>query len=467
MESIFIPERFSHYMPEPERLPELIVMYTRGFALQGYCVDMSDDLVAEFFCGEREPVCSLIVTDSPEIDFNQVTRRAYFFAEDKPDVGCDWIDRVTIAEQKFEPIVDDMLNTLGTLSELSGFNMALHICAPNTIYYPIDNEDTLHIVLGGVPPGDVTHLNATHIAGALLDPAGQDVNVAGVTHGYGRLVRDEYECTVAQVIGSVLYLCLPTDTKYAHLLGKGGHLFRTVLQLAWQEFHLAEPQPDTAALLDEKKYVSARTSLGERYGEALNEELVRIDSQIDYHMSRVRKLYIERKLQVNIISGGLLGLSESAANSEWKRLQEHHLFDFIEKSTDGHLHLHTKDVCIPDGQGELRYIGRYIIRIKATKKVSIWSKILTHPKKIPHPHIGQTGSICFGNIDLEVSKLIAENRNGELFELILSWLSEGYDATLADVKIEEWPIVGDESSVIDVSQCFMQIPKSPNEGENK
>lgn len=356
-------------------------------------------------------------------------------------------------------------------AEVIGVHFHLHVCGGRTVYYPHDDEDTVTVVLGGLPPGESGTLWAETIVGIRLDQDQRtQIKVPGYAKGYGKVVRDEHGCAVAQLVGSTIYLFLPTSAEKLYLLA--GHeidLFAKALQVALEalpSFHTAPHLP----VLGSENVVTRSNHISGFYNQRADKKISAIHEKIIALKKEMNELYMSlRVLQSRKASFPEVYASKDDDDvmAEWTKLEQHPLFDYAEWSLDNCLHIHTKDVLIDSGNGGIRNVGRFVVRVSVFEGVWIWSKYLTHPKRIPHPHIGQSGSVCFGNITQEVEWLIVYGTEVEISLLVLDWLGEGYDAGLAEARLEEWPLadVVDQGALSDLSLAFAVIECDPDGAE--
>lgn len=375
-----------------------------------------------------------------------------------------------IREQNQAHVATHLGLILEEFAEAKNVHFHLHVCGGRTVYYPRDDVDTITVVLGGLPPGESGTLWAETVVGIRLDQDQRtQIKVPGYAKGYGKVVRDEDNCAVAQLVGSTIYLFLPTSAEKLYLLA--GHeidLFAKALQVALEALPSFQTAPHLP-VLDGENVVARSKHISGFYNQRADKKISAVYERINALKKEMNELFTSlRLLQSRRASfPEVYTPNDDDVMAEWTKLEQHPLFDYAEWSLDNCLHIHTKDVLMDSGNGEMRNVGRFVIRVAVFEGVWVWSKYLTHPKRIPHPHIGQSGSVCFGNITQEVERLIVYGTEAEISLLVLDWLGEGYDAGLADTKLEEWPLadVVDQGAFSDLSFAFAVTECDPDGAE--
>ena len=120
----------------------------------------------------------------------------------------------------------------------------------------------------------------------------------------------------------------------------------------------------------------------------------------------------------------------------WRRLRDHPLIErfYVIESA---IHVETKAI-LCEHEGGAENTGSVVIRFPLNGSFTVWGLKPTHPKGIAHPHINPHGGACFGNVETAIQSAALDGRIADGFDLVLRWLVEGYDPTLAQSKIEEW-----------------------------
>ncbi|MCA9354833.1 MAG: hypothetical protein KC877_04910 [Candidatus Kaiserbacteria bacterium] len=451
MKKIFIPEQFwvgsaFEGLPVP-----LTIVYINGFSIKGYPLDLDSETLNGLLECSPEVVARLLVRERVDNRLISTDREAYFFDQgDAPHVETAIDHGSEFKRMTYEPILEAMQDTLLKLAFVSGKHVHLHLCSHGSVQYPYNDSDTVHIVLGAVPPGENQEFVATHVDDVRLQPSGHEVAVPGVAHGYGLVVHDRFNQRIGQVVGTTLYLFVPVDDDSLHLLAANGtDLFAVALGYAWRVFTARDKvELLTKRLETAEEYGQYLVSMIQRLHDNVDAKVKRVDERIANYRRIIAELLLERRLMLAQKSKGIFEVVDQSALEGWEVLRTHPLIDYLEHPDSTYLHVHTKDVVVQDAAGVERYLGRFIIRISRYQKVHVWSKCLPHPTLVPHPHIGASGSVCFGNVTNEVDELLTSGQDEDLICLILDWLQNGYDESLADAKIEEWPVFGDDSKQV-------------------
>ena len=121
---------------------------------------------------------------------------------------------------------------------------------------------------------------------------------------------------------------------------------------------------------------------------------------------------------------------------DWMRL---HAFAGVQKVSvvDHGIHVETNSLIVACDSVKYR-IGSFIIRY-CHDGIFVWSQNSLHKQGIAHPHISESGVVCFGNVGSAITTAAIESRVVDAVELVLRWLTDGYDPELAETKITEWP----------------------------
>jgi hypothetical protein len=201
--------------------------------------------------------------------------------------------------------------------------------------------------------------------------------------------------------------------------------------MAWKAI-VSRKATQLVGALDEQGFITYVQHERDNFLTKMEEELKDVDEELTELNKKVCRLLLQRRLlQARITSyPEVICAPQEEIVSDWKHLSNHPLVDYLERSMDDKLHVHTKDVLVSDEQGFVRHLGRFIIRIEKFTTVTVWSKYLTHPERRAHPHISKFGLVCFGNVTAEINRLLGNGSEAQVVILVLAWLAEGYDADL-------------------------------------
>lgn len=346
--------------------------------------------------------------------------------------------------QEYTDVIVAMEEELEELSRMTGKSFRLQLHRDGQVRYPSD-DDVIDVVIGAASPGPEAAETAAFIDDIALRPDCRMVKYAVSEAGYGANVTDHNGKRVAQVVGSTFYLFLPLYTDTIGLFaGRGTNLFRTVLCHAWNAYVDREKdrlRVDHRSLDTVDDYQVVRSLADNAYQLELKEQIARTDREIASLSSRLVRLQLSRRDLMMRSSNSSLTIGAQEMALEYQAIIEHPLVERLENNGDDTIWVHTKPVIVTGKDSVKRDLGSFIISVDVTS-VSVWSKRLTHQQRIPHPHINVEGTACYGNITHEINRALGENRRMDAALLVLSWLEEGYDETLADRKIEEWPEAG-------------------------
>lgn len=469
MKKIFIPDRFLSLLPKVNKPLNPAFVRVDGYVLSGYQVELSErsKLMKFLASNSISKKIGFLVEEGADIDLTD-SYTVFFFSEEEHDLTTLVPSDTDLGNPGQKNTVDSIVSVLRQFQEVSGKSICLHVHNKGVEHYPIGNEYDIHIVLGGIAPGENESFSATYIDDVKLDSSGYDVSVPGSSKGYGYVVTDDNDRRIAQIVGSTIYFFVPVSQKYLHLLaGKRVDIFRIVLTCAWKAMVLNEFDFSRNIISSENEFIEYQNTMYSNLEKGKSDHLEKIDKDIENCSRNLRDLILSRKLLIGDATRDFAKISKEDSISSWEKLSNHQFIDFLEIPEDDCLHVHTKFILVPDDDGCIRNLGKFIIRIAGFGDVFIWSKCIIHPEGVPHPHISKCGSVCFGNVSLEINRLAAEYKHPELITLIMSWLVEGYEANLADAKLGEWPLADEINTVqiLDLDLAFspMKIKESKNE----
>ncbi len=354
-----------------------------------------------------------------------------------------------LAKPRHQRVVEDIEMILTEAATFSGLPVHLHLMKrTGSVFQPyLRDQSVVHVVLGASPPGFKYTYFADHLFGIQIHPEGTEVEYTGSAVGYEGTVTDDDDHVVGQIIGSTIYLYLPCDVP-AYLGTAGPRLFHLAFARVWNTFITREavpeaPVPEATA----EKFVEMRQKQLEALSTQVREELHGIDEKIESALRRYHELVAERHLIATSwkASGDicLYGQPQDWAR-DWERMISLPFVARVTLPIQSVIQVRTKRI-IMEYEGVQYDLGHFFIRMAALTRVTVWSEEPTHPDRIPHPHMGADGTVCFGNVGIEIMKRHGEGRQIDALALTGEWLQNGYDHAVAANKITEWPIYTGEA----------------------
>lgn len=344
---------------------------------------------------------------------------------------------------KMPSVVEKLTAVLRAFCKRTGRKATMHfVDGPGFVPFPKGRR--VHFVVGASPAGSIKESDHARVCGIRVHKEGKYIRFWGPTEGMGTLVKDKEKGMVGQIVGSTVYLFVPTPASATFLFEgtEGADMYSRAIKCAWKTMTGKQKRLKVSRLKSADDY---RQFIEEQYGSmgklmGLQQNL--IDIRIQDTTDKLRTLYAEKESYLRLSQ-----LEEAKTEKEkteapvrdWERMQKHPLVKRI-RSVEGAIHIQTRKI-IAEHEGKYYNLGRFMIRLEFGGTPSIWSEHPTHRNRAQHPHISKTGVICFGNIAVPLTQAMGELRMADALELLLNWLCEGYDPNLADVKIEEWPRV--------------------------
>lgn len=345
----------------------------------------------------------------------------------------------------------DLLAPVEYLAGITGLDIALHL--PHDTSHPLfpEKRNGIDIVIGASPPGDIAIEQIGAMCGVRLTELGKAYSLPTYAKGYGRVVKDRFDVTVGQVVGTTLYLFLQTNTKELvdQLTEKGGALVRKCLELVWREYvehEVDEPAQKPFTTVDECAVPLDLwdMSLDDDFNKWLNDERKKVEAALDAYNQALRDFRFAKR---NLV--GMQAHRKAETDAEvnerkalWQQLLDDPRVASISLVDEGYQLITTP--ILDAGTGRL--LNRYGMRMNEDRRICVWSIDSPHPDRVPHPHISSCGVKCFGNVGPLIEDVLIARNIPSGFLLALDWLEDGYDPDLADSKIEEWPFPAGEIS---------------------
>ncbi len=349
-----------------------------------------------------------------------------------------------LTQQKGRGVLSDLKETLLSLSGPTGIEFVLHT---NTVLVPQHaTEKQINVILGAPPGcGQVIKRTAHPETGESFSiwNVGRAV-CEGAARGWGHVVEGADEMPIAQIIGRNFYLFVPTHKIAICLLphGSGADLFGYAMRMAWNAFIKGVEEPAQEPL-DTPEAMQTFLGMSESIESARRAKEL---ESLTKELSRIREEYQDTLNRIRIVEGLLRPSTQRVVDMileppSWSEATEDPLFERM-YTVDHLLHVETKTVVVDN-----RMLGPYTVRFDCNLSNDRWNVVVYntkesyHPGAIPHPHIGEQGMACFGNVGLLIDEALIAHHIPRAIKLVLRWLAKGYDPEVARHKIEEWPLV--------------------------
>jgi hypothetical protein len=362
-------------------------------------------------------------------------------SEGYTDVSSVTNGECPLADEQYDGLMTELLRNLKCIARYNRRNIEL-IIERDRLVPPNGTSHTLRVVLGGIPPGYSSSRKIDSLFDVAVCETGYRVGVASPSIDQGYVVKNDQEEPVAQIIDDTIYLLLPMhESCIPYFSSDSSGLFRKALICAWDAYLLQEKEEQSPAqelLTNAAMYSEQVLSITKKRREVM-EELDEASLEIAFAQRQLRQA-LEKKQSLVIIKQGLEQTPDFDPEAAWKVLNDYPLFDRVTIASDGKTHYFTTPIIITDDTGKERFLGRYGFCFNS-RSVDIWSLDHPHPSGVPHPHINLHSQICLGNVTESVHQLMATFREAEAVVLVMRLLSEGYEPTLTEHPLEEWPTV--------------------------
>lgn len=341
-------------------------------------------------------------------------------------------------------------SVMGHFMECTGLSARVHVIQ-GPVYEPLPEtrDADMHIVLGASPYGDTHIVDVQTLCGLQLHKDRHWYHVNGPTLGRGTVIADEDGVDNLQIVGNVVYLFAPRiDHKTEWIFTEGGgDLFAKQVRLASAALAKGvEPPVERIIETAEEFDTVSRTRLTAEL-KVCETRLQKADEDAVNALTLYRAALDEKRAYLYLresVKARTTEVQERLAEA-FKHIRDMPLTHRIVTVGDDAIHVETKRVIGRVGDKRYDY-GTFAARWSPGGKVSIWPLVTTHPKGVPHPHIGIAGNVCFGNVGPVIERAFQEEmRPDEGFELLFDWFVDGYDENLAEHKADEWPEVTEYS----------------------
>ncbi len=310
-------------------------------------------------------------------------------------------------------------------------------------------EGWISIVAAGTPPGDIAYESVPSRYNVdITQQEGRRVDVLTGTKGYGNIVVNGYREKVGQIVGKTLYIFLPENGRVSALQQDSGDLLRKTLRDVWnafQQLESGEVQHDAPPTLTREVLISEFGDWKRSLIDSLQESQTQIDLQIERVDAELRRLLVHKRANQRVIDVlRAKGAYEDTVSKRWSNEQtaairalEHvHQCSYIL----GAVQIETTELFV-EHEGGIYRMGSYSIRISADGSIFVFQTRPAHPRGYIHPHVNSAAHPCLGNITQAVYDLVLGGDYALAFKLIIDLLMDGYDHSVASVKITEWPKV--------------------------
>lgn len=312
------------------------------------------------------------------------------------------------------------------------------------VVVPVKDTGRMLVVVDGRPPGEPVETTIKKMCGIELETLAYTTEY---TAGVGELVYDG-DTIIGQIVDDTFYLFLTLSDAILLLVGIRGanvRLFERMLAVVWNTYLARTPRTaPTSSSPDELREAvitwsaDAFSSIGTLI-EDRRAALETIEAQY-------RQALIEYRASVVLLSSiqafpdkiyEYLG-DEQMQRSAWEELAAHPYVRSI-GIVDKGINLETIPITLVHG-GTRYPLGSFVLRLTTNGSLYVWCLDSPHPRRIPHPHIGESGQLCYGNMALTIQHLAEVERDfPRIFHQALELLTEGYDPTTTHHPIHEWP----------------------------
>ncbi len=450
----FLPKKFAHALTHESAKgleADEAVIDQDGFKIPGFLFYAEDEAIEHFL--KKAPVPAFFNFSLPGMEEKSGLVRGGDITVDGKSCALITVDTHVVHDIEtfgcelslLHGLGQDFTKTIQLLASCTGMHVLF--AAPQSKHATPLRDDVydLYIVIDASPPGDVSTLKRTKLCGLdLVDGTTyQKIRHGGPTAGYGNVVKDEDEHSVAQIVGNTLYLFVPLVPAARRLLPdtNGPGLFKRVLRLAWNAYLEIRVPCEETPITEEEEFVYEVQQELRLITNSAKLYLADIDQQQRNLDEQQAKLLADKRTAILMLEK-LQQVQENPDHERWAKdwvaLTSHPAVKRI-LSVDGGMHVETVALT-GTHEGQVYQFGSFVIRY-VRSEIFVWSSNPAHPRGRAHPHISQAGVACFGNMGLAIQDAASEMRLYDAVELVLRWLTEGYDPALAEVKIEDWPVL--------------------------
>ncbi|HTK59977.1 MAG TPA: hypothetical protein VL283_02120 [Candidatus Baltobacteraceae bacterium] len=356
-----------------------------------------------------------------------------------------------LAEQaKFHEASQAYARALARLMSITGRTFKLCLGTAGVAMPEDDREDGhVRIYPNAHPPGEAIARNLREVYGLPIALNAPEIAANGPAIGRGIVLKDEAKVPVVQVLGRHVFVLFPILTNFNALTSV--RIFDRAIAAALEAMGSPEAAGPEADPTPERLAEAATPWIAE-WAESLDKASEQYRTEIRQFQEAIaikqRFLRETEATAASVRDSAFVKRAKERLPDEFRTilaLEGVASAAFVENG----IQVVTGDLQIA-WNGRRFAIGPLRVRVNALAKVTVWSEAPRHPDGIPHPHVDDFTSPCFGNAGERVAKLLADHRYGDAFAVIMSWLVRGYTHELARHKIEEWPEIAEDGSVIPV-----------------
>ena len=339
-------------------------------------------------------------------------------------------------------ILGQLVSHLQLIGQLSGKNIEL-IISNRRIVAPSGTKQNLRVVLGSPPPGYSTTHEVETLFEIPISDKGYTIAIPTPSVDVGIIVKSSLGESVAQIVENTIYLLLSVHpSSFEPLSDDGGGIFKKTLMLAWNMYSEQRMETsDTSLHIESAQGFAACTLNIKVEQEIIAAEIKYADDEIEKAQGYLRRTMTKKRTLLTRLKTFHEQMSQVDYEQGWAKLTSSPYFDFATKTSDERIHYFTKPLTIKDAGGTDRFLGRFGIRLQGDDRVTVWSLDYPHYSGIPHPHINKFGDVCLGNVTESLWQLLLDYKEAEAAVLVMRLLAEGYEASLTEHPIEQWPTI--------------------------
>lgn len=345
------------------------------------------------------------------------------------------------AETYYQGRVRLMLERVSRLT--GGLSFTLHPEIRGHGYPPLpDTPGHINLYFWTAPPGDSDDYFLARAFKIPLCKESKSVLTYRGVPGRGEFVGDGKHDLV-QLIGNNWYV-LTSVFEFAHRFGTEALVSKLLaISLArWQALRKGARPKHREVMIGRAQFVKTTTRWVNSLPDALKGEVQKQRKELERlrrERERIMRVYQDALRALKAMDDGTTTrtLLESLPQ-QWEAIRKNpHVAD-ISQVGEG-LHITTVPIVI-DYDGHRYRLGRFVIRLNKDGVLTLWNLELLHPKGIPHPHIDDIGHPCYGNASAAIESALAEHRYADAVQYVTRWLVDGYEPSLAQHLIIDWPV---------------------------
>lgn len=326
-------------------------------------------------------------------------------------------------------------------SRLTGITVHLHSPKATRVEPLPAKADEIHVLFGATPTGpqQVFH-DVSTVFGQTLDNKAWYFRRMDPVKGRGIALHDpddKAKKPLIQVIGRTGYMLV----QVLSITNRGAvaKVFRGLLNLVHSGIALAAKRKGERISSSRdfaERYAALRAEMHDWRKEKIKEMDLEVERALKAYLKALEDARFWKLIERAEDDEDCKNASSFASRKEYKRILTMPEVAKIEYADEG-LHIHTKDLTAAF-EGKAYRLGRYVVRISA-HQFAVFCERSYHPKGIIHPHYPNDGVPCWGNAGIPITRAYREGRIADFAELVIKWLTQGYEPALAETKIEEWP----------------------------